>query len=94
MASGVAELDALLSGGPLRGTTTLITGPAGTGKTTIALQYLYAACEPGEPTVIYEFDERIGTLLARARAFGLDLQKHIDSGCMVIEQVDPAELRV
>ena len=90
--SDVVELDALLGGGPLRGTSTLITGPAGTGKTTIALQYLHAACERGEPCVIYEFDERIGTLLARAKAFGLDLQKHIDSGCMVIEQVDPAEL--
>ena len=92
VASGVAELDALLSGGPLRGTSTLITGPAGTGKTTISLQYLDAACTRGEPSVIYEFDERIGTLLARAKAFGLDLQRHIDSDVLVIEQVDPAEL--
>jgi circadian clock protein KaiC len=92
VASGVAELDALLAGGPLRGTSTLITGPAGTGKTTIALQYLHAACERGEATVIYEFDERVGTLLARAKAFGLDLQKHIDDGLMVIEQIDPAEI--
>ncbi len=90
--SGVGELDSLLGGGPLRGTCTLITGPAGTGKTTIALQYLHAACERGEPTVIYEFDERVGTLLVRAKAFNLDLQKHIDGGCLVIEQVDPAEL--
>lgn len=90
--SDVEELDALLGGGPLRGTCTLITGPAGTGKTTIALQYLYAACERGEPTVIYEFDERIGTLLARAKAFDLDLEKHLASGCLQIEQIDPAEL--
>ena len=90
--SGVAELDALLGGGPLRGTSTLITGPAGTGKTTIALQYIYAACQRGEPGVIYQFDERIGTLLARARAFGLDLAPHVESGCIRIEQVDPAEL--
>ena len=92
VASGVMELDALLAGGPLRGTSTLVTGPAGTGKTTITLQYLDAACVRGEPSVIYEFDERIGTLLARARAFGLGLQRHIDSGLLVIEQVDPAEL--
>ncbi|MCG7348655.1 ATPase domain-containing protein [Sphingomonas sp. ACRSK] len=90
--SGVPELDALLGGGPLRGTSTLITGPAGTGKTTIALQYAYAACERGERAVIYEFDERIGTLLARARAFNLDLQKHIDAGLLIVEQIDPAEL--
>ena len=92
VASGVAELDALFAGGPLRGTSTLITGPAGTGKTTVALQYLYAACERGEPAVVYEFDERIGTLLARANAFNLDLQKHVDSGVLSIEQIDPAEL--
>ncbi len=90
--SGVPELDGLLGGGPLRGTSTLVTGPAGTGKTTIALQYAYAACERGERSIIYQFDERIGTLIARATAFGLDIRKHLDSGMMVIEQIDPAEL--
>ena len=90
--SGVGELDKLLGGGPLRGTSTLITGPAGTGKTTIALQYVYAACARGEKSVIYEFDERIGTMLARAKAFGLDIARHIESGCLTVEQIDPAEL--
>lgn len=90
--SGVEELDALLSGGPLRGTCTLLTGPAGTGKTTIALQYVFAACERGEASTLYEFDERIGTLMTRAKAFGLDLQKHVDSGCLLIEQINPAEM--
>jgi circadian clock protein KaiC len=90
--SGVAELDALINGGPLRGTCTLITGPAGTGKTTIALQYVHAACERGECATIYEFDERIGTMAVRAQTFGLDIQKHIDSGCLVVRQIDPAEM--
>ncbi len=92
VASGVHELDALLNGGPLRGTSTLISGPAGTGKTTIALQYIYAACERGEAATLYEFDERAGTLMARAAAFNLDLQKHLDSGLLVIQQIDPAEI--
>ncbi|AOH84423.1 circadian clock protein KaiC [Sphingomonas panacis] len=92
VASGVPALDALLGGGPLRGTSTLLTGAAGSGKTTIALQYIHAACERGECSTIYQFDERIGTLLARARAFNLDLQTHLDNGCLRIEQIDPAEI--
>jgi len=91
-ASGVNALDHLLGGGPLRGTCTLITGPAGTGKTTITLQYIDAACRRGERCTIYQFDERIGTLMARAKAFNLDMDKHIADGLLVIEQVDPAEL--
>ncbi len=90
--SGVLELDSLLGGGPLRGTSTLVTGPAGSGKTTIALQYLDAACRRGEACTVYEFDERIGTLLTRAKAFNLDLQSHVDAGYLVIEQIDPAEI--
>jgi len=90
--SGVPELDRLLAGGPLRGTTTLVTGPAGAGKTTLTLQYVYAACERGESAALFEFDERIGTLLVRAAAMGVDLQKHIDSGALTISQIDPAEV--
>lgn len=92
VASDVAELDALLNGGPARGTSTLITGPAGAGKTTLALQYLAAACRRGEKCVIYEFDERIGTLIARARAFGIDLQAMMDEGLLIVRQIDPAEI--
>lgn len=92
VSSGIRELDKMLAGGPQRGTSTLITGPAGSGKTTLALQYLDAACKRGEPSVIYEFDERIGTMISRARALGLDLQAHLDNGCLVIRQMDPAEI--
>lgn len=90
--SGVVELDALLAGGPLRGTCTLLTGPAGSGKTTISLQYVRAACERGEACAIFEFDERIGTLLTRAQAMGLDLGRHVEQGLLRIEQVDPAQM--
>ena len=92
IASGVPELDALLGGGPLRGTSTLFSGPAGSGKTTITMQYIDAACRRGENCTVYEFDERIGTLLTRARAFNLDLRSHLESGRLVIQQIDPAEL--
>ncbi len=90
--SGVPELDSLLDGGPLRGTCTLITGPAGTGKTTIALQYVLAAYERGEASAIFEFDERVGTLLTRAKAMGLDLTAPMDEGKVVLQQVDPSQM--
>ncbi|KQM21555.1 ATPase domain-containing protein [Novosphingobium sp. Leaf2] len=90
--SGVAELDALLGGGPLRGSSILVTGPAGSGKTTIALQYVFAACERAERGTIFQFDERVTTLISRSRAFGLDIAGHLESGCLKLEQIDPAEI--
>jgi circadian clock protein KaiC len=92
VASEIPELDALLGGGPARGTCTLITGPSGAGKSTLALQYLAAACRRGENCVIYEFDERIGTLIAPAKALGIDLASFIEGGCLVIRQLDAAEV--
>lgn len=90
--SGIPALDALLGGGPSRGTSTLLTGPAGSGKTNIALQYVGAALRRGERCCMYEFDERIGTLLTRAHALGLDLSPHIESGLLELVQMDPAEI--
>ncbi|MBV9840727.1 MAG: AAA family ATPase [Sphingomonadaceae bacterium] len=92
VSSGVPELDTLLGGGPARGTSTLVTGPSGAGKTSLTLQYIAAACRRGERCAIYEFDERIGTMLARAKAFGIDLQRFIDDGLLILRQVDPAEI--
>ncbi len=90
--SGVAELDALLDGGPLRGTCALLSGPAGAGKSTLALQWVHAAAARGERCAIYEFDERTGTMLARAAKLGMDLRPLIDAGLVALRQVDPAEL--
>lgn len=92
ISSGVAAIDNLLGGGPLRGTSTLLTGPAGSGKTNVALQYVWAACERGERSCIFEFDERIGTLLTRAEALDIDLNRHLQSGLLEIRQMDPAEI--
>jgi len=90
--SGVPHLDALMGGGFFRGTSTLLTGPAGTGKTTLALQYIGAACARGERCHVYEFDERIGTLIKRAEAMGVDLSGLMKEGLLTITQIDPAEM--
>jgi circadian clock protein KaiC len=90
--SGVATLDAMLGGGPLRGSSTLITGAAGTGKTTIAMRYAVAAAERGERAAIYAFDERADTLHARCMAVGIDLAPHVAAGRIAIRRVNPAEL--
>lgn len=90
--SGLKELDDMLHGGIQKGTTTLITGPAGCGKTNISLQYVSTACERGERVVIYQFDERIGTLLSRSRLLGFDFEKFMDVGLLSVHQMDPAEI--
>ena len=90
--SGIQALDDLLAGGPLRGTSTLITGPAGAGKTTLALVYLAAACRRGEKCTIYQFDERIATLITRADSMGLNFSQHIADGLLVIQQINPAAI--
>ena len=92
VSSGIDELDSLLGGGLDRGTTNLILGAAGTGKSTMALQYAAQMAANSERCMVFTFDETLGIMLARARALGLDLQKHIDRGFVTAQQVDPAEL--
>jgi circadian clock protein KaiC len=92
VSSGLKELDDLLGGGMDRGTTTLILGPAGTGKSTIALQYATAMAARGERGIVFVFDETRAIMLTRANALGLDLERHIQSGLITAQQVDPAEI--
>jgi circadian clock protein KaiC len=90
--TGTAELDALLGGGLVRGTNTLLIGPSGVGKTTTAVRCMLAALERGENATYYLFDEGLATLLARSSMLGMKLQPHIDAGRLDIVQIDPAEL--
>jgi circadian clock protein KaiC len=92
ISSGIRELDNLLGGGLDRGTSTLFMGPAGTGKSTLAIQYAYQSAERGERAAIYAFEESMQTLLARTASLGMDLQKHIDTGMLMVRKIDPAEL--
>jgi circadian clock protein KaiC len=90
--SASPELDALLGGGIERGSSTLVIGPAGTGKSLLTLGFAVAAVERGERAALFIFDEEIGLLFERAKGLGLDLQAMVDGGGLTIEQVDAAEL--
>jgi circadian clock protein KaiC len=90
--SEIPELDKLLGGGIEQGSSTLLLGPAGTGKSTFALQFVSAAVARGENAAIFIFDEELGLLFRRTRAVGFDLQGMRDAGRLHIEQVDAAEI--
>lgn len=92
VSTGSDALDALLGGGLMPGTSTLLTGPAGVGKTTASVQCMVAALERGESAAYFLFDERLPTLLARSAALGMDLQGYIDSGRLELRAIDPAEM--
>ncbi|MBC9206153.1 AAA family ATPase [Roseomonas aerophila] len=92
MTSDIPELDDLLGGGVEQGSSALVLGPAGTGKSTFVLQFLIAAAKRGEKVAMFVFDEELGLLFERTRAMGFDLQGLRDSGMLHIEQVDAAEL--
>jgi circadian clock protein KaiC len=90
--SGSSQLDALLGGGLHAGTSLLITGPAGTGKSTLASQYACAAVGRGEQVLFYLFDERLTTFRLRSFGLGLDVEAPVKQGLLVLRQVEPTQL--
>ncbi len=90
--TGSDALDELLGGGLVPGTATLLSGPAGVGKTTTVVQCMVAALKRGESAAYFLFDERLPTLLTRSASLGMDLQPFIDSGKLDVRRIDPAEL--
>lgn len=92
MTSGNAELDGLLGGGIEQGSSTLVLGPAGTGKSTFMFQFVTAAVARGEKAALFIFDEELGLLLDRTRSMGLNLESMLEAGTLTIDQIDAAEL--
>jgi circadian clock protein KaiC len=92
MPSGNTRLDGLLGGGLPAGTSTLLLGPAGTGKSTLASQFAVAAAARGERTAMFVFDENLGTLRSRSRKIGIALDPALRQNLITLQQVDPAEL--
>jgi circadian clock protein KaiC len=89
--SGVPEIDALVGGGIERGTVTLITGPTGIGKTTLALTFAKAAAERGERSVVYSFEETVDSVCHRSRAVGIPVQEMVDAGDLAVIAAEPLD---
>ena len=92
MSSDIPELDALLGGGLEEGTSTLLVGAAGTGKSTLAAQFAVAAACRGQHAALFIFDESPDSLMTRCRELNVDLGTQLDAGKVSLQQVDPAEL--
>jgi circadian clock protein KaiC len=90
--SGIEGLDGVLGGGVERGSSCLILGPAGTGKSLMALYFILSAIQRGEKAALFAFDEELGLLFDRTLAFGIDLEALRASGSLIIQQIDAAEL--
>lgn len=92
VSSNIEAIDKLLGGGLEEGTSTLIGGPPGTGKSTLAAQFVAAAVDRGENAAMFVFEESVNLLLNRTSAIGIDLHKAIAHGQLTIQQIDPAEM--
>jgi len=92
VSTGSVELDTLLGGGLIPGTATLLTGPAGVGKTTASVQSMIAALKRGERAAYFLFDERLPTLLKRSASLGMDLMPYVENGQLELRAIDPAEM--
>jgi circadian clock protein KaiC len=90
--SGIPALDSLLGGGIDRGTSTLLVGPPGSGKSTIALQYATAAASRGDHAAIFGFEESRAVLFERAAGLGMPIRDGAGPGEIMVRQIDPAEI--
>ena len=90
--SGVDRLDALLGGGVERGSSTLLIGPPGSGKSTIAVQYAAAAAARGDHAAAFLLDETKAALLARSAGIGMTLKEGLGAGEIMLQQIDPAAI--
>jgi circadian clock protein KaiC len=92
-ASGIAALDAMLGGGVDRGTSTVIMGPAGSGKSALSSQYAVAAAKRGEKAAMFIFEESRNSLFNRSASLGLPVADLVKEGSIKLYQVDPAQLQ-
>ena len=89
ISSGIPQLDEMLAGGIERGTISMITGPAGVGKTTLGLQFMKEAASIGIHSIIYTFEEDVATLVTRSEGIGIPLNQMIVDGLISVVNVEP-----
>ena len=89
MSTGDADLDAMTGGGLVRGSSTLVTGPTGTGKTLLATQFLHAGADAGEKGVLFAYEETREQALRNGRGWGRDLLRHEQEGRLLIVPLYP-----
>jgi circadian clock protein KaiC len=90
--SGSESLDRLLGGGLERGTSTLIIGAAGTGKSSLATMAMTAAARRGEKSAMFTFDESVRSMVTRSEGLGFPVERLMDEDMMRVQAIDPAEL--
>jgi circadian clock protein KaiC len=93
LSSGIEPLDSMLGGGVDRGTSTLLMGPAGSGKSALSTQYAIAAAKRGEHVSMFLFEESLSSLFNRSTSLGMPLKEYVDNGTITVRQIDPAQLQ-
>ncbi|MEO8098146.1 MAG: ATPase domain-containing protein [Acidobacteriota bacterium] len=94
LSMGIPELDEMMGGGVPEGDSLLIAGPAGTGKSLMATQFINAGIQQGEPGIVAVFEERPEEYIARADSFGLDLHASVPDGKLKVIYLRPLDLSV
>ena len=91
ISSGIPELDDMLGGeGFYRGSSVLVTGTAGTGKTSLAGHFVEAACRRGETAVYFAFEESPNQIIRNLGSIGIDLGRWVKKGRLLIESARPS----
>ncbi|HZQ10313.1 MAG TPA: ATPase domain-containing protein [Anaerolineae bacterium] len=91
LSSGIPQLDELLGGGLESGTTTIISGPSGVGKTTLGVAFLIAAVAAGKRAVLFTFEEAVESLMIRSRGIGMPLDNLLEAGTLKVVRLNPME---
>lgn len=86
---GIGELDKILEGGLDRGTTTIISGPAGVGKTLLGLQFMKEAADRGERSIVYSFEETIDPVIRRSEGVNIRLRPLVEKGTLSVQHIEP-----